>query len=87
MLFHAALNGDVELAEAVLAHGGAVGLGPTLNGAVGEGHCTMVHWLLEHGAPINACDFEGKTPLAVAVAIGNEDIARVLRQHGGSETA
>ncbi len=87
VLFHAALNGDVELAEAVLAHGGAVGLGPALNGAVGEGRCTMVHWLLEHGAPINAPDFEGKTPLAVAVAIGNEDIARVLRQHGGSETA
>lgn len=87
VLFHAALSGDTELAEAVLAHSGDVGPGPALNGAVGNDHCAMVEWLLAHGAPVNAPDFKGRTPLAVAVAKGQGDIARLLRQHGGSETA
>lgn len=86
VLFHAALSGDVEVAEAVLAGGGNVGLGPALNGAVSKGHSAMVEWLLAHGAPVNSPDFEGKTPLAVAVVTGADDIATVLRQHGGSES-
>jgi len=86
VLFHAALSGDVELAAAVLACGGGVGLGPALHGAVGNGRCAMGAWLLAHGAPVNAPDFEGQTPLAVAVANGNDEIATVLRQHGGSES-
>jgi len=87
VLFHAALSGDVELAEAVLASGGDVGMGPALNGAVRNDRCAMVEWLLAHGAPVNAPDFGGQTPLAVAVANGNDDIGTVLRQHGGSETS
>jgi len=87
VLFHAALSGDVEVAEAVLARGGDVGMGPALNGAVRNGRCAMVDWLLAHGAPVNAPDFEGQTPLAVAMANGNDDIATVLRKQGGSETA
>ncbi len=47
----------------------------------------MVEWLLAHGALVNASDFDGKTPLAVAVANGDGDAARVLRQHRGSKTA
>ena len=87
VLFHAALSGDLEVAEAVLERGGDMGMGPALSGAVSNGRCAMVEWLLAHGAPVNSPDFEGKTPLAVAVATGADDIATVLRQHGGSESA
>ncbi len=45
----------------------------------------MVAWLLDHGAGVNTLDYEGKTPLRVALDNGQAEIADLLRQHGAKE--
>jgi len=57
--------------------------GAALNGAVRMGHLSMVEWLLAHNAPVNARDFAGKTPLAVALSTCQNAIVDVLQRHGG----
>ena len=44
----------------------------------------FIETLLEHGAKINALDNFGETPLAAAERVRNDEVAAVLRQHGGS---
>jgi ankyrin repeat protein len=46
------------------------------------GHTHVVKELLNHGADVNARDFEGKTPLAV-VHESDERMRRLLTSHGG----
>jgi ankyrin repeat protein len=53
-----------------------------LHGAAGFGQAQMVAWLLEHGADVNALNYSDKTPLALALETGREDIANLLRRHG-----
>jgi ankyrin repeat protein len=46
----------------------------------------MVEWLLANGVQnINALNFEGKTPLKVALEKGHDDIGDLLRARGGVE--
>jgi len=88
VLFHAALSGRTEIADLLLAHSGAKGLegaGATLHGAVRPGHMAMTAWLLDHGADANTPNFEGKTPLRVALDGGHTALADLLRQRGGRE--
>ena len=44
-----------------------------------------VELLLAGKADVNAKDNDGQTPLQLAVAANHEDVARVLRQHGGHD--
>ena len=45
----------------------------------------MARWLLDRGADPNAPNFEGKTPLRVALDQGHAAIAELLRERGGRE--
>ncbi|HUP26839.1 MAG TPA: ankyrin repeat domain-containing protein, partial [Chloroflexia bacterium] len=56
-----------------------------LHGAAMFGLVEMARWLLEHGANPNAQDYEGKTPLKIALANSNEELSQLLREHGGVE--
>lgn len=88
VLFHAALSGRTDIADLLLAHSGAEGLegaGAALHGAVRPGHTAMTVWLLDHGADANTPDFEGKTPLRVALDGGHTTLADLLRRRGGRE--
>jgi ankyrin repeat protein len=82
VLFHAALGGRTEIADLLVAHGGGEGAGAALHGAVRPGHAAMVAWLLARGAGVDTPDFEGKTPLRVALDNGHAEIADLLRRHG-----
>ena len=85
VLFHAAMSGQTEVAELLLAHGGGEGINTALHGAVNFGHIEMVRWLLEHGVTnVNAPNYEQKTPLSVATELGYTDIAELLRARGGT---
>ena len=43
----------------------------------------MTAWLIDSGAAdLNTLNFQNQTPLAVAVAAGNDAIANLLKQHG-----
>jgi ankyrin repeat protein len=43
----------------------------------------MAEWLLEHGADPNP-QYDGKTPLAMAIEKAQDQLIAVLRQHGGT---
>lgn len=83
--FHAALSGDVAIAAALVAHGGGQGASPAPRGAVRPGHLAMARWLLDRGADPSAPNFEGKTPLRVALDQGHPESAALLRERGGRE--
>jgi uncharacterized protein len=53
-----------------------------LNSAVAAGRGETVELLLEAGADPNAPTRTGHTPLDVALANGDEEIAKMLRAHG-----
>jgi ankyrin repeat protein len=88
VLFHAAMSGDTAIANLLVANGGGEGAGDALHGAALYGRTAMARWLLEHGARenINAPNWEGKTPLKVAVERGHAELADLLRAEGGVET-
>ena len=85
VLYHAALSGKVEIAEMLVSHGGGQGAGEALHAAIRPGHVDMVKWLLDKGADPNTPNFEGKTPLYMALTSEHEEIARLLRDKGGTE--
>jgi uncharacterized protein len=87
ILYHAAMSGKVEIADLLKAHGGGQNAGHALHGAVLFGHREMAQWLLDNGADVNAPNMMSKTPLDTALAKGYTEIADLLRQHGGQETA
>ena len=87
VMYHAAIRGNIGIAEILLAHGAEVNAGaggsPAIHGAVTFKQPEMVGWLLAHRADVNALDYEGKTPLARALARGFSAIADLLRRNGG----
>jgi len=89
VLYHAANRGNKDVAELLLAHGSDVNAGeggnPALHGAVLFRQPHMAEWLLAHGARVNAKNYEGKTPLAVALHHGDNVMADLLKRHGGTE--
>ena len=87
VLYHAALSGNTAVAELLLAHGGGESIdNNALHAATRFGHTEMVGWLLTHGViDVNPLNFNGKTPLQVAVESGHDDIAELLQQHGGTK--
>lgn len=87
ILFHAALSGETDLTRLLLAEGNnREGIDDALHAAAGYGHLDMVRWLLANGASdINVKDWQGKTPLAVALENEDDDMATLLRSHGASE--
>jgi ankyrin repeat protein len=53
-------------------------------GSVG-GDLDVVEMFLDQGAEVNAKNKKGETPLTWAARQGNEEVARLLRQHGAKE--
>jgi uncharacterized protein len=85
VMFHAAMSGNTEIAEMLLARGGGEGMSGAVHGAINYGQKEMVSWLLDHGAGPNEPNFEGKSPLQVATERGNDDLAGLLRSRGGTQ--
>ena len=77
----------MEVADLLVAHGGGTNPSTGISAAVQMGHRQMVDWLLARGANPNTPDFRGKTPLDIALERSDDDIAEVLRAHGGTESA
>ena len=89
VIYYPALYGYTEIAELLMAHGSDINAGEgketALHGAAGFGQTAMVEWLVEHGAQVNPKDFNGKTPLRVAMDNDHKDAGYCLWQHGGTE--
>ena len=89
LLYHAVITGQQAIAEMLLAHGvdvnGGRGGSPALHGAVMFNRPDLAEWLLHHGADPNIPNHDGKTPLAVALEMKRDEVAEVLRGHGGGK--
>ncbi|MDP6527056.1 MAG: ankyrin repeat domain-containing protein, partial [Kiritimatiellia bacterium] len=86
-LHHAAWGGHKEIAELLIAKGAEVdanhdGEGTPLHNAA-YGHKEIAELLIDEGADVNAKDDEGETPLDFAILVGRDEIADLLRKHGG----
>ena len=86
LMFHAAMSGQVPIAELLQAYGCSEGYNHALHGAIAFGHTEMVAWLLSHGVTdVDVPDFENQTPLQRAQALHHRDIVDLLRQHGARD--
>jgi ankyrin repeat protein len=62
LLYHAAMSGNVEIAELLKAGGTSLAsAGHALQGATNYNRLAMVQWLLAHGADPNLPDYQNKT--------------------------
>jgi len=91
LLYHSGYTGNVSLAETIAAQikpaNRAAHFNQTLHSSVGRNQIDLVAYLLEHGVDDpNTKNFQGKTVLDVAVAKKFDDVAKLLRAHGGVTT-
>lgn len=89
LLYHAAYNGKVEIAEALSPHLAtrARDCNQALQPASMVGHIEYVAWLLKNGVDNpNTKNFQGKTPLDLALERKHENVAQLLRAAGGVTT-
>lgn len=85
VLYYAAIQGRVDLAELLARHGADVDAdGAPLHGAIAFDQPATVEWLLEHSARPDRMR-AGRTPLEAAQARGNAEVIDVLRRHGAVE--
>ena len=86
LLTHAAWSGDTELVRYLFQNGAKTGSSSALQNAVTRGYYDLVVWLIENASPdLNAKNFQGKTPLSIAIERKQEKIAQLLKNHGTGE--
>ncbi len=86
LLPHAAWSGDLELVQYLFRNGAKTGSSSALHNAVTRGYYDLVVWLLENASPdLNSKNFQGKTPLSVAIETKQETLAQLLRERGAKE--
>ncbi len=86
LLAHAALSDDPVLVRFVFGRGATLGANLALHNAILKGNSEIVQWLLDTAKPdINAKNYQGKTPLRVAVERKDEKIAKLLASRGATE--
>jgi ankyrin repeat protein len=89
LLYFPVIRSNPDIAEYLLQQGANPnaaspgGITP-LHGAAMFNKPQMARWLLDHGTQPNP-KYDGKTPLALALANDLEELAEVLRSYGGIE--
>jgi ankyrin repeat protein len=79
LLFHAALSGEVAVAELLDVWGCTEGHDQALHAAISFGRTEMVGWLLTHGVTdIDVPDFREQKPRQRAVELGHQEIVNLL---------
>src|SRR2546425_9298068 len=86
LLPHAAWSGDLELVQYLFRSGAKAGSSSALHNAVTRGYYHLVVWLVENASPdLNSKNFQGKSPLSIAIERKHETIAQLLRERGSKE--
>ncbi len=83
LLAHAALSGNVPLADLLWKRGVREGASFALGNAVDRGHLEMARWLLGNANPdLGWKNYQGKTVLSIALERGNAGTIELLKEHG-----
>lgn len=89
LVYFPVIRGFKELTELVVAHGAPINAGEggttPLHGAVQFNQVEMAAWLVDHGANINALNYESKTPLAIARGNKQAALIELLMARGAKE--
>jgi ankyrin repeat protein len=86
LLPHAAWSGDLVLVQHLFRNGAKAGSSSALHNAVTRGYYDLVVWLVENANPdLESKNFQGKTPLSIAIETKQEAIAQLLRERGAKE--
>lgn len=86
LLYHAAIGGNIEIAELLKPHVTDLTgqCNRALQVAAREGHLPMTKWLILNGVNNpNLPDFSGNTPLQIAEKRGYKAVAEYLKEYGG----
>jgi uncharacterized protein len=85
LLPHAALSGNLDLVRVLVEHGALEGSSFALHNAVSRGYKEVAEWLLDNTKlDVNWKDYQGKTPLAVAIERKDAALTGLLRSRGGT---
>jgi uncharacterized protein len=82
LMFHAALSGNLELANLLEQHGAEVA-DHSLHAALMKNQIPMLEWLIPRVKDVNSPNFQGVTPLAIAIKNNQQIAAELLRNAGG----
>jgi uncharacterized protein len=86
LLPHAALSGKLDLVQMLVKHGALDGSSFALHNAVSRGYKEMAEWLITNANPdVNWRNYQGKTPLTLAIERKDQAMLDLLRSHGGTE--
>jgi uncharacterized protein len=86
LLPHAAWSGNLELVQYLYRNGARAGSSSALHNAISRSHYDLVVWLVENTNPdLSSKNFQGKTPLSVAMEKKQETIAQLLRERGAKD--
>ncbi len=78
LLYHAALGGNVALAEMLVARGNSQSPDQPLLAAASYGRIEMVKWLLTRGADKSTTNFQNKTALDIAKERDDQEMIALL---------
>jgi ankyrin repeat protein len=84
LMFHAALSGNLELAQILEQHGAEIA-DHSLHAALMKDQIPMLEWLILRVKDVNSPNYQGITPLAVAIKNSQPKAAELLRNAGGHE--
>ncbi len=82
LMFHVALSGNLELANLLEQHGADIA-DHSLHAALMKDHVPMLEWLIPRVNDINSPNYQGLTPLTVAINSNQTKAIEVLRKAGG----
>jgi uncharacterized protein len=82
LIFHAALSGNLELANVLEQHGADIA-DHSLHAALMKDHIPMLEWLIPRVKDINSPNYQGITPLAFAIKNNQIKATELLRNAGG----
>lgn len=89
LLYFPIIHAKTKVAEYLLLHGADPnaaspgGITP-LHAAIMFNQPKMAHWLCDHGVDPYP-EYDGKTPMAIALEKKQTELVKILRSHGGIE--
>jgi ankyrin repeat protein len=82
LMFHAALSGNLELAQILEQHGAEIA-DHSLHAALMKNQIPMLEWLISRVKDVNSPNYQGITPLAAAIKNNQPEAVELLRHAGG----